>query len=490
MVVLLAALLSIAAVASGLETQQSPILNHHAARAAGAASTPGCSEAAVEKLYSEFPYPPRDPQLEIPGVVSFRKHEDPNLLRSVLFGGAPLPEKFHALVVGGGTGDATVHLALGLARVGARRSVIYHVDLSQPSIDIAEERVKKHRRVLRKAKVSVKFRQGRMSDLLDLVGRERRFHYINAVGVLHHLPDPLRGLKSLSKLMTPDGAMSLALYGSIGRTGVYHLRELARLVTSSRQDHDASIGEMVIPSIEDAEAIMSSLPTSSAFAKNTNLHHSVDVAEFGLSGLADMIVNPCDISFSIKDVARLCSAAGLRIHEAVDPERYEPVKPYPASVDNLPWLERASFAELQKGDILMHHLWLTGERSGVQSAMGGRPWGASSILCLADWVPDAFAESMSEQSMAGLRDPDVRFQAAMGGGDAADTRESAGLPALGPALLSRIDCKLTIETLFEEIQSAASWDVTFEVFLEHAHEWQKAMAGAKAVLQTFNDVNT
>ena len=459
-------------------------------------STPGCSEDAVEALYSDFPYPPRDPQLEVPGVVSFRKHEDPNLLRSVLFGGAPLPDKFHALIVGGGTGDATVHLALGLARVGARRSTIYHVDLSQPSIDIAEARVKKHRRVLRKAKISVKFRQGRMSDLLNLVGRERRFHYINAVGVLHHLPDPLRGLKSLSKLMTPDGAMSLALYGSIGRTGVYHLRELARLVATSRQDlssrpagirNSVEGAAVVIPSIEDAEAVMNSLPTSSAFAKNTNLHHSVDIAEFGLSGLADLIVNPCDTSFSIKDVQRLVVDAGLRIHGAVDPERYEPVKPYPASVDNLPWLERASFAELQKGDILMHHLWLTGEKSGVQSAMGGRPWGKSSILCLADWVPETFAESMREQSAAGLQDRDVRFQAAMGGGDEADTKESNGLPALGPALLSRIDCKLSVETLFAEIENEASWDVTFEVFLEHAHEWQRAMDGARAVLQTFND---
>ena len=322
--------------------------SQHAARAAGVVPAPGCTEAAVERLYSDFPYPPRDPNLEIEGVVSLRTHEDPNLIRSVLFGGRQLPPRFHALIVGGGTGDATVHLALGLARVGARHSSIYHVDVSQPSIDIAKERVKKHGRVLRKAKISVKFRHGGISNLFNLVGRERRFHYINAVGVLHHLPEPLRGLQILSELLTEDGVMSLAVYGSVARTGVYHLREMARLVASSRVTSPdiADPNTEIIPSIADAESVMKSLPKSSIFAKNTNLHHSVDIAEFGLSGLADMIVNPCDISYSIKDVAALVAEAGMRIHQPVFPESYEPVKPYPPSVDNLPWLERASFAEL------------------------------------------------------------------------------------------------------------------------------------------------
>ena len=115
----------------------------------------------------------------------------------------------------------------------------------------------------------MKFRLGRVSELLNLVGRERRFHYMNAVGVLHHLPDPLQGLKTLSRLLTEDGAMSLALYGSVGRTGVYHLRELARLVAASREAHstDSLATGAVIPTIEDAEAVMKSLPTSSMFAK-------------------------------------------------------------------------------------------------------------------------------------------------------------------------------------------------------------------------------
>ena len=35
------------------------------------------------------------------------------------------------------------------------------------------------------------------------------FHYINCVGVLHHLPQPQEGLKTLTNLLTPDGGISL-----------------------------------------------------------------------------------------------------------------------------------------------------------------------------------------------------------------------------------------------------------------------------------------
>ena len=42
--------------------------------------------------------------------------------------------------------------------------------------------------------------------LKDLGGN---FHYINCVGVLHHLPQPQEGLKTLTSLLTPDGGISL-----------------------------------------------------------------------------------------------------------------------------------------------------------------------------------------------------------------------------------------------------------------------------------------
>ena len=49
------------------------------------------------------------------------------------------------MIAGGGTGDATIALALGLLNVGlASNAIILHVDLSEASIDIAKKRILKH----------------------------------------------------------------------------------------------------------------------------------------------------------------------------------------------------------------------------------------------------------------------------------------------------------------------------------------------------------
>ena len=72
-------------------------------------------------------------------------HTNKSLLRATIFGGQKLPSPFRALIAGGGTGDATIALALGLLNVGlASNAIILHVDLSEASIDIAKKRILKH----------------------------------------------------------------------------------------------------------------------------------------------------------------------------------------------------------------------------------------------------------------------------------------------------------------------------------------------------------
>ena len=48
----------------------------------------------------------------------------------------------------------------------------------------------------------------------------RTFDYIICTGVLHHLPDPESGLRALSHVLAPDGAMHLMLYAPYGRAGI------------------------------------------------------------------------------------------------------------------------------------------------------------------------------------------------------------------------------------------------------------------------------
>ena len=61
------------------------------------------------------------------------------------------------------------------------------------------------------------------------------FDYINCSGVLHHLESPDEGLKSINSVLKEDGVMGLMVYGQYGRTGVYQIQELARLVNGDEK---------------------------------------------------------------------------------------------------------------------------------------------------------------------------------------------------------------------------------------------------------------
>ena len=55
---------------------------------------------------------------------------------------------------------------------------------------------------------------------------DRKFDIIECVGVLHHMKDPLKGLKVLLNLLEPQGFMKLGLYSDIARQDIEQARQL------------------------------------------------------------------------------------------------------------------------------------------------------------------------------------------------------------------------------------------------------------------------
>ena len=47
-----------------------------------------------------------------------------------------------------------------------------------------------------------------------------RFDFIRCTGVLHHMEDPLAGLRALAQVLHEDGLMGVMVYGRYARTGV------------------------------------------------------------------------------------------------------------------------------------------------------------------------------------------------------------------------------------------------------------------------------
>ncbi len=193
----------------------------------------------VRMQYEKLPYPFRDPDddkknLTMPlidnlMVVNQRCYQ----------GKKNFHDEFRVLVAGGGTGDASTYLAVQTAWL-PNAKVVY-VDLSTESMKIAKQRL--HNQAVRLAHPDiekvVEFHHGSLLDV-EKMGLGR-FDYINCSGVLHHLKDPDEGLAALRSVLKDDGAMSIMVYGQVGRTTIYQVQEMMRIVNRNVEDMDEKI---------------------------------------------------------------------------------------------------------------------------------------------------------------------------------------------------------------------------------------------------------
>ena len=118
------------------------------------------------------------------------------------------------LVAGCGTGREAVDVALifPAARVDA-------IDLSRASLAYATRKAAE----LRVANLF--FRQ---ADILDVTRLGTSFDLIVSSGVLHHMRDPVAGLRALLGVLAPGGVLKIALYSTLARTAFTQAREWAR----------------------------------------------------------------------------------------------------------------------------------------------------------------------------------------------------------------------------------------------------------------------
>jgi SAM-dependent methyltransferase len=162
----------------------------------------------VSAFYDRFPYPGDPLQDGPPPGYNWRW-----CLRSVeaAVHGQVRPKEngqrpSRLLDAGCGTGVSTDYLCH--LNPGAE---VLAVDISAGALEVARERLRRSGGAGQVASL----RQEQRS-LLDLAG-EGPFDYINSVGVLHHLRDPLAGLQALAGLLADDGLLHLFLYADGGR---------------------------------------------------------------------------------------------------------------------------------------------------------------------------------------------------------------------------------------------------------------------------------
>ena len=300
------------------------------------------TDAADRQLaaqYEAYPYPARDPREEARRLIV----GSPSHLREIdhwIFGARrPATRPLRALMAGGGTGDGTMMLAQHLAWAGRPGEVTW-LDRSAAARRVAEARAAARRLD------NIRFAEG---SILELPGSGLGpFDYIVCCGVLHHLPDPLAGLKALVSVLAPGGGLGLMVYAPHGRTGVYMLQDALRLLAPA----EAPPAERV----DAARRLWKAAPETAWLRRNPWL---TDHISGGDAGLYDLLLNPRDTAFTVPALAALLAGAGLRIACWVEPVRYDPdaylTDPkLRARTAGLGPVERAALAEAVTGNMGIH----------------------------------------------------------------------------------------------------------------------------------------
>ena len=255
---------------------------------------PKPSDAAtpvVSEFYDRFPYPGDPLQDGPPPGYNWRWcHES---VLAAVHGAVPSQAdpagSLRILDAGCGTGVSTDYLCH--LNPGAQ---ILAVDISAGALEVARERLQRSG-----AADHVDALRQEQRSLLDLKG-EGPFDYINSVGVLHHLREPLAGMKALGSLLADTGLIHLFLYADGGRWEIHRTQSaLSRLGAGSGAE-----------GLRLGRELFQVLPEGNRLRQNYEQRWLIDTAAD--SNFADMYLHPQETSYDLRRLFGLIETAGLQ----------------------------------------------------------------------------------------------------------------------------------------------------------------------------------
>ncbi|KPQ34659.1 MAG: phycobiliprotein asparagine N-methyltransferase [Phormidesmis priestleyi Ana] len=242
--------------------------------------------SAVAKLYDTYPFPPEPLLDEAPPGYNWRWHW-PSAY-SFCTGRSPERNQVRILDAGCGTGVGTeylVHLNPEAEVVG--------MDLSAGAIAVATERCRRSRAD------RVTFHNLSIYDVAQIPGE---FDLINCVGVLHHMPDPIRGIQALATKLKPGGLLHVFVYAELGRWEIQLTQEaIALLQGAKRGDYTDGVGV--------GRTLFSSLPEQNRLRRREETRWALENQRDEC--FADMYVHPQEIDYNVKTLFELIDSSGL-----------------------------------------------------------------------------------------------------------------------------------------------------------------------------------
>ncbi len=382
----------------------------------GAAKNKSDTVATVKAQYEDLPYPERNPADEKNRLLLGSPSGLPEIEHYLYGGRLDRSKPFRVLVAGGGAGDALIMLAQQLADAGVAAE-LHYIDLSTASRAVAEARAKV------RGLDGITFHTGSLLEI-EALGL---FDYVDCTGVLHHLPAPQEGFRSLARALAPQGGLGLMVYGALGRTGVYDMQAMLRAITGAEDDSGAKVTV--------ARRLLDASPPTNRLLRNPYL---TDHKEGGDAGLYDLLLHSTDRAYRVPELAAEIDQAGLRLVSFVEPARYDPGfyirdKELLTRLSALDPIERAGFAELLAGNMSKHIAYCVRADNADAGPPEGPTAGAVPVLNLS---PDFKGVA------SGLKELPITL-------DGLTVKNP--LPPLGIEILKRCDGRRSLDAIRREI---------------------------------------
>mmetsp|Transcript_16176 Transcript_16176/g.26395 ORF Transcript_16176/g.26395 Transcript_16176/m.26395 type:complete len:494 (-) Transcript_16176:288-1769(-) len=273
------------------------VLSFHALASDTAQKDEKCRESVtkdVTDMYLQYPYPPFQDKLGTP--VLYDPDGFVDQLNYYMYGGKRETfDGFRVLVAGCGTGTTTISLAHLLRNY--KNVKIVAVDLSSRNLEILRSRVAHYQ-----LEHMFEFHELSISELSP--GLFGRFDYVQCHGVIHHMDDPVDALKRLGSVLYDDGAVSLMVYGKIGRTGITQMQQLLKIL-----NHQVSSGDFQTR-ISRYRALEKQLPETNLFKVMTK---KFAMEKLDDAGIVDMLLHVHERSYTIPEFYELLDQADLEV---------------------------------------------------------------------------------------------------------------------------------------------------------------------------------
>lgn len=185
------------------------------------------------------------------------------------------------LVAGCGTGQHSIGTATRFSNC-----TVLAIDLSSSSLAYAQRKTEE---------LGIKNIDYMQADILSLAMLRERFDYVECVGVLHHMDQPMAGWKILCNLLNPGGIMKIGLYSEAARSSIAEVR--SHLRPSDGRATDAEIR----------------LFRDSVLASNSEVNKQIRAFSdfYSLSEVRDLVFHVQEHRFSLPQVSAALRSLGL-----------------------------------------------------------------------------------------------------------------------------------------------------------------------------------